>query len=267
MKFEDQNKTSLTEKQIKQQQADPQISFGEDYVIQENQSEEAANETTDNDKCQQIQFLKDEIQKYKNIIQLMSKKIKFLEDQLQPKNLNSQQNKFSQIIKNTEIGLISEWLTQGEREVSLQPIYQATSDGFQIEKIYEKCSELNNLLVVVQTDQNKRFGFFTDLEIKDNGYQFIYQNPNKIFLFSLDLKKKYSSNKRNCEHAFYSNNSYFSVGLDDIKIYTNSDKSYKSLNNFGCYGEKEGIKSTGFLNGGSREFKTVEIEIFKVVYH
>ncbi|KAL4503956.1 hypothetical protein ABPG72_022586 [Tetrahymena utriculariae] len=269
MKVEDQSKNKK-EQNIKQLQADYQISFVEDqYVAQENQNEETKEIQirTDKDYLQLIQSLKEENERLKNIIFQARRNIKYLEDQqCSIQNLNRQENKYSQIIKFAELNLISEWITQGRREVNLQPVYRATRDGFQIEKIYQKCFELNNLIVVIQTEQNKRFGFFTNLEIKDYGYQFINQNPNEIFLFSLDLKKKFSSNKINCEHAFYSNNSYFSVGQNDILIYTNSNESNKSCNHIGCYGVREGIKSIGFLNDGLRNFKTVEIEIFQVIY-
>ncbi|EAR92459.1 TLDc domain protein (macronuclear) [Tetrahymena thermophila SB210] len=265
MKIEDQSKNSI-DKSKKQQQADHSICLGEDiYDLQENQNDETKEIKfrTENQYLQQIQILKEENEKQKKIIFQLRNTIKYYEEKQQP---IYQENQFNQILMPKEKDLISEWITQGGREISLQPVYRATSDGFQIKNIYQKCSEINNLIVLIQTEQNKRFGFFTNLEIKDNGYQFITQNPNEIFLFSLDLKQKFTSNKINCEHAFYSNDSYFSVGQNDILIYTNSNESEKSCNNFGCYGEKQGINSGGFLNGGSRNFKTIEIEIFKVDY-
>ncbi|KAL4500522.1 hypothetical protein ABPG72_002946 [Tetrahymena utriculariae] len=169
----------------------------------------------------------------------------------------------SQIIQLEESEMIKKWI--GSPFVSFKKIYTATQDGFQIENIIQKCQNKRKIMLLIKTIQNKRFGFYTDLEIKNYDGKFVAQNPNNIFLFSLDLNLKYTSNEPNCKYAFCSNDSYLAVGGGhDIFLYSNSNSQKNSYVNCLNYGQKEGLTGHA-LNGGAKNFITSEIEIFEVI--
>ncbi|KAL4489991.1 hypothetical protein ABPG72_009290 [Tetrahymena utriculariae] len=170
---------------------------------------------------------------------------------------------FSNIISLEEQEIIKKWISVNQ--INLQQIYRATYHGFQIEKIYEQCKDKSKVILLIKTKENKRFGFYADCQIKNYNNQWLAQNPNNIFLFSLDLKQKYPSNESNYQHAFYSCNANIAVGSGcDIKLYSNSNTNNDSYVNSSGYGKKEGL--TGYaLNGGSLNFTTSEVEIFEVI--
>ncbi|KAL4500521.1 hypothetical protein ABPG72_002945 [Tetrahymena utriculariae] len=179
-----------------------------------------------------------------------------------PKEFENQKIFYSsQIISYEESQMIKKWISN--KFFIFKKIYKATQDGFEMENILQKCQDKRKVIFLIKTNQNRRFGFYTDLEIKIyNNY--VAQNPNNIFLFSLDLKQKYTSNESNCQYAFYFNSSGLAIGAgNDIYLHSNSNSNYDSYVNCYSYGKKEGL--TGYaLNGGVYNFTTSEIEIFEV---
>ncbi|KAL4513074.1 hypothetical protein ABPG72_017759 [Tetrahymena utriculariae] len=197
---------------------------------------------------------KNEIQQLKNELQQQNKEILEIY-KLMPKM-------FSKIIKQKELQLIKKWI--GHTLVNLELIYRATVDRFEVQKVYEKCKDKSKAIMFIETNQNRRFGFYTDLLIKSYEGNYITQNPNNIFLFSLDLKQKYTSNESNCQYAFFSKDSFLAIGGgNDICLYTSqNDNNHSYVKSF-SYGKKEGLSGND-LNGGTLNFTTKEVEIFEV---
>ncbi|KAL4513071.1 hypothetical protein ABPG72_017756 [Tetrahymena utriculariae] len=197
----------------------------------------------------QIESLKVE---YKNEIQELKNEINLIQSKI-----------FSNIISQEDLEIIKKWIS--DKQINLQQIYRAYFHGFQIEKIYEQCKNKQKVVLHIKTTENKRFGFYSDLEIKNSNSSYSTQNPNNIFLFSLDLKQKYTSNESNCYHAFYSNGSQLAVGVGhDIQLQSNSNSNKDSYVSSHSYGKKERLTGHA-LNGGTREFTTSEIEIFEII--
>ncbi|KAL4442233.1 hypothetical protein ABPG74_009251 [Tetrahymena malaccensis] len=188
---------------------------------------------------------KNQIQDLKNEISQMKQKI------------------YSNILLEGEYDLIKGWI--GNNQIQLQQIYRATVKGFQIERIYDSIINKKKLIYFIKTTQNIRFGFYTDGEVNSCN-DFITQNPNSIFLFSLDQKKKYTCNEAGCSDGFYFSDAYLAVGIQhDLVLFSNSNSNNKSYIDCSGYGRNEGI--TNFtLNGGSKNFTTKEIEIFEVIF-
>ncbi|KAL4513075.1 hypothetical protein ABPG72_017760 [Tetrahymena utriculariae] len=219
------------------------------------------------DQSSQIEQMKDcltkQIEEMKDIL---SKQIESLkeEHQNQIQELKKEINlkTFSNIILQEDFEIIKKWIS--DKQINLQQIYRASIHGFSIEKIYEQCKSKQKVVLLIKTIENKRFGFYSDLEITNSNGSFISQNPNNIFLFSLDLKQKYTSNESNCQYAFKSNSSCLAVGGGhDILLYSNSNSNKTSYVSSHSYGKKEGLTGHA-LNGGTREFTTSEVEIFEI---
>ncbi|KAL4472251.1 hypothetical protein ABPG72_013884 [Tetrahymena utriculariae] len=198
--------------------------------------------------AQQIQSLKTELQ---NQIQETKNEIAL-----------NYQKMFSNIISFEDGEVIKKWVS--DKQIYLQQIYRATQHGFQIEKIHEQCKDKSKVILLIKTKEGRRFGFYADCQIK-NYIQWLAQNPNNIFLFSLDLKQKYTSNESNYSSAFYSDNNFIAVGGgNDIRLYTNSNSNNNSHVSQSGYGKKEGLTQYA-LNGGTHNFTTSEVEIFEVI--
>ncbi|KAL4472233.1 hypothetical protein ABPG72_013866 [Tetrahymena utriculariae] len=237
-----QIKSSNQQKQIEQMLNDQstQIEQIKDLLVKQ-------NEQMKEYLAQQIQSLKtelqNEIQETKNEIALINQKI------------------ISNIITFKDGEVIKKWVT--EKQINLSLIYKASYHGFEIEKVYEQCKDKSKVILLIKTKEGKRFGFYADCQIKNyNGC--LAQNPNNIFLFSLDLKQKYTSNEsNNNSYAFYSYNNYIAVGGGhDICLETNSNSNNSSYVNQSGYGKKEGLTGNA-LNGGTKTFTTSEVEIFE----
>jgi hypothetical protein len=96
--------------------------------------------------------------------------------------------KESNIIKNIkEESIIANKLSIS-KIIKYRLLYRATRDGDSA-KIFLKCDNFHNLVVIIETREGKRFGGYTSSK-------FAGANPMKIdndaFLFSIDLKKVYN---------------------------------------------------------------------------
>ncbi|KAL4431666.1 hypothetical protein ABPG74_017295 [Tetrahymena malaccensis] len=180
-------------------------------------------------------------------------------------NLLKPREKFSNILFQDEIEMITTWVSIEKQQMNLELVYRATECGFAIQKLYEKCVNKTPLVLVVQTTNNKRFGFYTDQLIRDCGGSYTAQNPNNLFIFSLDLKQKYTSNDTNNTNAFYFTSGVVALGSGhDFCLHSNSIDNASSYTNFSTYGKNHGMSGRGLLTGGSQNFTTVEIEIFQI---
>ncbi|KAL4510458.1 hypothetical protein ABPG72_020920 [Tetrahymena utriculariae] len=205
---------------------------------------------------QMKEYLAEQIQSLKRELQNQIKETKNEIALIKPKM-------FSNILSFEDVDIIQNWVT--DQKINLKLIYRATLYGFQIEKIYEQCKNKSKVILLIQTKEGRRFGFYADCQIK-NYNKHLAQNPNNIFLFSLDLKQKYTSNESNCPSAFCSHSSYIAVGGGfDICLWSNSNANINSYVNQKEYGKKEGLTFHA-LNGGTKYFKTSEIEIFEFIH-
>ncbi|KAL4482761.1 hypothetical protein ABPG72_022321 [Tetrahymena utriculariae] len=222
------------------------------------------------DQSIQIQQLKDsfaqQIQQMNNA-QLRQVEQLMTEHKNQMKELKNEislmrQKMFSNILLEGEQEMIKRWI--GNNQIQLQQIYRATINGFQIQNIYDCCRDKQKVVFFIQTTQNIRFGFYADCSIKNyNGY--LTQNPNNFFLFSLDSKKKFTSNERNSSDAFCSCGDYLALGPGhDLALFSNSNSNNSSYTDCSGYGRKEGLTRYA-LNGGSKYFTSREVEIFEVL--
>ena len=71
---------------------------------------------------------------------------------------------------------------------TVELLYQASKDGFEVEKFHKNCDNKKNTIILIITDNNKIFGGFTELEWDDYSE---LKEGNKGFIFSISNNKLY----------------------------------------------------------------------------
>ncbi|KAL4489990.1 hypothetical protein ABPG72_009289 [Tetrahymena utriculariae] len=213
---------------------------------------------------EQIKYLAKQIELMQEVLikQIDSLKLEHQNKIQQLQNqITLQENYLFNIVQFHEFEMIKKWIS--DKQINLKLIYKATVHGFQFENLYEKCQNKCKVILLVKTKEGKRFGFYADCQIKNCYWQ--AQNPNNSFLFSLDLKQKYTSNQSNCQITFYSNYEQIRLGeAGDFNLQRNSNNNNSSYVNSKSYGQKQGLTEYA-LNGGTQYFTTSEVEIFEVI--
>ena len=143
---------------------------------------------TDNE---ELTKLKKEINELKNdnkvlisIIENQKNDIKILKD-----SLFNLMNKSVIMGDDEKSALLKEIEKKTSKKVKqLNKIYQATIDGGKPINFHNKCDNIPNTLVVIKSEENKRFGGFTPIPWKTEG-NYADDNETKTFIFSLDYEE------------------------------------------------------------------------------
>ena len=150
----------------------------------------------------------------------------------------------------------------------LKKVYQATIDGDGSDNFHSRCDCIPNLLVLVKTAGNRRFGGFTskNFSLQASGHEH-YVDDKKAFLFSLDKKQIYPY--KNSKYAINSSKYYGPYfGENDFRI-GNHPIYLKQL--FTCESDQnsgydfKGDKNALSEDGESRGIQILEYEAFQVV--
>ena len=150
-------------------------------------------------------------------------------------------------------------------------LYRATRDGFSAEDFHKRCDNKSNTLTIIKSTNGNIFGGYTDKAwMSDDEY---HSDPN-AFLFSLvnnddiPFKVKVSSNGQTAIECHSSFGPSFGRG-HDIHISSDSNTNSSSHSKFGnTYKhpdyQYQSTEAQSIL-AGSRNFQTVEIEIYKKI--
>ena len=136
-------------------------------------------------------------------------------------------------------------------------LYRGTRDGDDSQTFHRLCDNYRNILVLVETTKNRKFGGFCSIGYKSEGDG---KKDNSAFIFSLDKLKIYNVIKG--EQAVFWGSEYgplFAGGMTVVsnKFFTN--KSYSnSKNNY--YQLQEDYE----LNGGEFTYLIKEVEVYKI---
>lgn len=145
-------------------------------------------------------------------------------------------------------------------------LFRASIHGDRADIFHNLCDYKSNLLFLVKTEKNKRFGGFISKPILPKNYNKCIKD-NEAFCFSLDLNKIYNIKG---DEAIYLNDTEIITFLMDIfKIY---DKffSQKSI----CTDAREDQKYIYYdnqsskyeINGGETSFIVKELEVFEIIF-
>ena len=174
----------------------------------------------------------------------------------------------SNIIKNNfELAQINNGikhqLSKNIKNINL--LYRCTRDGDSISSFHSKSDNHNNLLFLIETAENKKFGGFTSLYYKSSGG---YQKDDYAFIFSLNNKENYYIIKgkdalcldnRGIIFCRTSNNgSEFHIMNSEPCL--TAYNSYDDTGNNNCY-DYGGRKH---ILAGKRIFVVLEFEVFQI---
>ena len=148
----------------------------------------------------------------------------------------------------------------------IKKLYQATIDGGEPINFHNKCDNIPNTLVLLKSEDNRRFGGFTPIPWKSGG-GYIKDPENKTFVFSLDNKKiYYLKDIENAVSHDKGSGPCFGRGCD-INIDRNPLKEntlYTYQN--GSYDYKGDSNALSEYNG-QNYLKALEYEVFQVIFY
>ena len=151
-----------------------------------------------------------------------------------------------------------------KRIKKIKKLYQATIDGGDPINFHQKCDNIPNTLVLIQSEGNRRFGGFTPIPWKSEGI-WLKDSENKTFVFSLDNKKIYYL--KEIDYAVYHYKNFgpcFGYG-NDIGIEGNPIKDnvlYTSQSSFDYKGDKYSLSEYE-----NKKLKAFEYEVFQVIFY
>ena len=186
------------------------------------------------------------------------------EDEIQKVNKNKRKRLFekSTIIENDyERRLIESFIKENDKtktEICPVLLFKSSVDGDDSKKFHEKCDYYGATLILVRSEQGKRFGGHTSVSWDKNLGNYLTKGDN--FLFSLDTRKYYK-NISGGNHTYH-NSGYgptFGAG-HDLYISNGCMSNQNSYTNKSSYD----MTSNYELNGGVYQFKVLDYEVFKI---
>ena len=148
-------------------------------------------------------------------------------------------------------------------KISLTQIFKASCNGDNIKAFHKYCDNIKNTLIVIITDDKRKFGGYTSAEWDmSNKYKF----DDKAFLFSLDsyeiyfILDKYKNKAINCRDNFYA-----PIFGDDLFLFDGffSSKLNRTEEKYFDYSKSKNPNEEYKL-AGQRNFTVSEMEVYKI---
>ena len=221
---------------------------------------------TDNE---ELTKLKKEINELKNdnkllisIIENQNNDIKILKD-----SLFNLINKSVIMADDEKSSLLKEIEKKTNKKIKqLNKIYQATIDGGKPINFHNKCDNIPNTLVVIKSEENKRFGGFTSIPWKSEG-NYIDDNEAKTFIFSLDSEQISLLKEYNKTAVFHNKDYGPCFGYKpDIGIMGNPLIEKKLRLSHWKQDNKENKNIQLIDKQGTIYIKALEYEVFQVIF-
>ena len=204
----------------------------------------------------QIKDLYKIINNQQKIINSLNERLSIIEREREREKEESQyfMCKNSNIIKNDrEKDLaIRKWVDPDRKNFKFKLLFKMSRDGNQSSVYHQLCDNKENLLTLIETDNNIKFGGFASKSWGVSN-QFI----EKAFMFSLNQMKKFE--RLNNNNAMYGGSSYGPVFGNAWDIYINSTMTSgcEQYNNNSIFFKKYEITNNGAFN-------IKEMEIFQI---
>ena len=147
---------------------------------------------------------------------------------------------------------IRRWINPNKKDFNIKLLFRMSRDGNQCSQYHNLCDNKDNLLTIIQTDQNKKFGGFASKSwgVQDNII-------NSTFMFSLNDMKKFD--RLNNNKAKWDGSNYGPVFGNAWDFYINSTMTSggEQHNNDSVF-----LQKYEFTDNGS--FNVKEIEVFQI---
>ena len=155
------------------------------------------------------------------------------------------------------INLVSSKLKKKIKKLYL--CYRATNDGDKAQNFHYKCDYIKNILILIQTKKNKKFGGFST-ESWDNNNEKIWKKDKQAFIFSLNKTENRCYNIKKPEMALFCHKKHGPIfGNGEILISDNFFTYASTCLEFHTYYESKGIS---FPLNGEKEFFIKEMEAY-----
>ena len=164
---------------------------------------------------------------------------------------------YSKIATQNEMNLISKWISPLYK-IKYTLLYRASRDGDSAEIFHKLCDEKGPTLTLIETTEGFKFGGFTEVNwTSPTGPS--YRQGKNIFIFSLDLQKKYPARGGQAEIYCRKNNGpSFGFG-PDIRIEDNCFT--KNSSNFSPISFSD-MEIMDEFCGGENRFLVKDIEVY-----
>ena len=156
--------------------------------------------------------------------------------------------------------ILKEIENRNKKIKNLNLIYRATRDGDELNNFYDKCSNIKDIILLIKSENNAKFGGYTKIGFKKvNSEKY---KDNSAFVFSFDKEKIYPIKKDldairccSCCPQFKSS------------IYINKNFLSKNNSHVGPVDVNyEGFSSNYELNNGSQYFKALDLEVYQILF-
>ncbi len=147
---------------------------------------------------------------------------------------------------------IRRWINPRKKDFNIKLLFRMSLDGNHSSSYHKLCDNKDNLLTIIETDNNLKFGGFAS---KSWGVQDQY--IEKAFLFSLNHMKKYE--RLNYDNSKWDGSAYGPVFGNAWDIYINSEMTTgrERYNSDSVFFKKHVITNNGY-------FSVREIEVFQI---
>ena len=152
-------------------------------------------------------------------------------------------------------------LRQSEINISFELIYNPTNKNETSENFHKICDGKKNVLVLIKTTDNTRFGGFTSVGFNSTS---VNTKDDKAFLFSLDKNKIYNIKKGSNAIYCHENNGPCFEGTSWNNIYINKDIFTYKQNTSPAKNNNYEINNDYELNNGKQYFYIKKLEIYQV---
>ena len=150
----------------------------------------------------------------------------------------------------------------GKKLKKLYLCYRASTDGDSAEIFHKKCDYIKNIIILIKTKEQKKFGGFSTESWETNTEIPIHKKDKDAFIFRLDNYKCYDIIKP--EKALYCSKKLGPVfGIGEIFISDNFFKNVSHCNEKEAYKCEIDYENKETLNG-EKEFLVEEIEAYKI---
>ena len=156
-----------------------------------------------------------------------------------------------------------------QKNIIFNLLYRATRDGDNFNDFHLRVDNKNSTLTIIKTNLGLKFGVYLDIPFRQIGKSV---KDDKSFIFSLDLKKIYNSNKKglyNLNDIKSDNGTLLNLYYQPILININclsNNKSYTSTSSE-ANNSYSNFEKDYELNNNEKYFIVAEMETFQISFN